>query len=47
MNAVERDEFLLTDDFQSIISNTKRVMVDANKMEQDFGRTNTKLQNLP
>ena len=41
MNAVERDEFLLTDDFKSFISKTKRVMGDASKMEQDFARTNT------
>ena len=46
MNAVERDEFLLTDDFKSFISKTKRVMGDASKMEQDFARTNTKFQNL-
>ena len=46
MNAVERDEFLLTDDFKSFILKTKRVMGDASKMEQVFARTNTKFQNL-
>ena len=46
MNAVERDEFLLTDDFKSFISKTKRVMGNASMMEQVFARTNTKFQNL-
>ena len=46
MNAVERDEFLLSDDFKSFISKTKRVMGDASMMKQDFARTNTKFHSL-